>query len=263
MFDHGCERVRAEFLRPIAHRGLHDAAKGRIENTAPAFEAAIAEGFGIECDLRPAKDGTPFVFHDATLSRLIDAEGAIASYGPEELSALRYRGQSTRLLTYAAFLELVSGKVPLLVEIKSDWDAPDQRFLSAIAQLTLAYQGPIALMSFDPAVMVAMRSLAPQIPRGIVSGMYEGRDWLPRAIDRERAFRLSHCLEAGDAAPSFIAYHVNDLPTPVMRFAREVVRLPLFAWTVRTPEQLRLARQWADAPIFENCDPRLPDGSST
>jgi len=118
-------------------------------------------------------------------------------------------------------------------------------------------------MSFDPAVMVAMRSLAPQIPRGIVSGMYEGRDWLPPAIDRERAFRLSHCLEAGDAAPSFIAYHVNDLPTPVMRFAREVVRLPLFAWTVRTPEQLRLARQWADAPIFENCDPRLPDGSST
>lgn len=263
MFDHGCERLRAEFLRPIAHRGLHDAAKGRIENTAPAFEAAIAEGFGIECDLRPARDGTPFVFHDATLSRLIDAEGPIASFSPEELSALRYRGQPTPLLTYAAFLELVAGRVPLLVEIKSDWDTPDKRFLSAIAELTLAYQGPIALMSFDPAMLVAMRSLAPQIPRGIVSGMYEGRDWLPVAMDRERAYRLSHCLEAGEAAPSFIAYHVNDLPTPVTRFAREVVRLPLFAWTVRTPDELRHARLWADAPIFEDCDPRRLDGSST
>ena len=28
--------------RPIAHRGLHDAAKGIIENTASAFSAAIA-----------------------------------------------------------------------------------------------------------------------------------------------------------------------------------------------------------------------------
>jgi len=106
-------------------------------------------------------------------------------------------------------------------------------------------------------VMTAMRSLAPGIPRGIVAGMYEGLDWWPDAIDRDRAYRLSHCLEAGPAAPSFIAYHVDDLPTPVTRFAREVVRVPLFAWTVRTPEQLRRARQWADAPIFENCDPSL------
>jgi len=255
MFDHGCEALRAEFLRPIAHRGLHDAAAGRVENTAPAFESAIAAGFGIECDLRPARDGTPYVFHDAKLDRLVEAEGDIASFSPAELSALRYRGQPTPLLTYAAFLELVAGKVPLLVEIKSDWDAPDQRFLSAIAELTLAYQGLVALMSFDPGVMTAMRSLAPGIPRGIVAGMYEGLDWWPDAIDRDRAYRLSHCLEAGPVAPSFIAYHVDDLPTPVTRFAREVVRLPLFAWTVRTPEQLRRARQWADAPIFENCDP--------
>jgi glycerophosphoryl diester phosphodiesterase len=45
---------RNTFLRPTAHRGLHDAAKGIIENTAAAFEAAIAKGYGIECDVRPA-----------------------------------------------------------------------------------------------------------------------------------------------------------------------------------------------------------------
>ena len=47
-------RDRSAFLKPIAHRGLHDAAKGIIENTVPAFEAAIARGYGIECDVRPA-----------------------------------------------------------------------------------------------------------------------------------------------------------------------------------------------------------------
>ena len=57
----------AAFLKPIAHRGLHDPA--RIENSAAAFEAAIAHGYGIECDLRPAACGTPMVFHDETLMR--------------------------------------------------------------------------------------------------------------------------------------------------------------------------------------------------
>lgn len=42
------------FLRPIAHRGLHDAANGVIENTAPAFKAAIEHGYAIECDVMAA-----------------------------------------------------------------------------------------------------------------------------------------------------------------------------------------------------------------
>jgi len=257
MSQHGCTPLPHAFLRPIAHRGLHDAATGRIENTVPAFEAAIAAGFGIECDLRPASDGTPFVFHDATLERLVDAAGPIASLSPVELSALRYRGQSARVLSYRELLELAGGKVPLLVEIKSEWDEPDRRFLSAIAQLSRACPGPLALMSFDPAVITVMRELAPELPRGIVAGLYKGADWWPDKIDSERAYRLSHCLEAGPAEPSFIAYHVDDLPTPVTRFAREVTRLPLFAWTVRTQDQLRRARAWADAPIFEGCDPYM------
>lgn len=73
---------RSLFLRPIAHRGLHDAAAGVIENTAPAFSAAIGKGYGIECDLRPASDGTPFVFHDFTLDRLIEASGPLEARTP-------------------------------------------------------------------------------------------------------------------------------------------------------------------------------------
>ena len=78
----------AVFLRPMAHRGLHVAGKGVIENTLPAFQAAIAKGYGIECDLQSAADGTPFVFHDATLDRLMDATGALAARSPANLAAL-------------------------------------------------------------------------------------------------------------------------------------------------------------------------------
>lgn len=248
---------RKLFVRPIAHRGLHDVAAGRLENTAPAFAAALDAGYGIECDLRPSCDGTPFVFHDAELDRLMNATGPIAACSPAALSQMRYRNQKDHILTYSQLLDMVGGKVPLLVEIKNDWDIPDPRFLKAIAAQSLAYDGPVALMSFDPAVIVAMKSLAPTLPRGIISGVYEGHHWWPDQIDKDRAFRLTHCLEAGPADPSFIAYDVDALPTPVTQFAREVMHLPLFTWTVRTRDQLRTAAKWADAPIFENCRPDL------
>ena len=102
---------RTTFFRPIAHRGLHDAPKGIIENTAPAFEAAIAHGYGIECDLQPLADGTPMAFHDYTLDRLIDAKGPINALGRADIKKLRYRGQDTRILSFADFLELVGGRV--------------------------------------------------------------------------------------------------------------------------------------------------------
>jgi glycerophosphoryl diester phosphodiesterase len=245
---------RATFLRPIAHRGLHAAAQGVVENSGPAFEAAIGRGYGIECDLRPAADGTPMVFHDVELGRLLDAPGTITERAPAELVRLVYRGTAARILRLADLLDLVAGRVPLLIEVKSEWQPPEPAFLGAIARLVLAYRGPAALMSFDPAVIRALRDLAPGIPRGIVSGLYTST-WWPRELDSERAWRLSHLIDSGPAAPHFFAYHVTDLPTPVTRFLREGLGLPLFAWTVRTAAHVDVARQWADAPIFEDVDP--------
>jgi glycerophosphoryl diester phosphodiesterase len=46
--------------RPIAHRGLHDAASGIFENTLSAAHAAIAGGFGIECDVQISATARPW-----------------------------------------------------------------------------------------------------------------------------------------------------------------------------------------------------------
>ena len=63
--------------RPIAHRGYHDRSKGVIENTAPAFAAAIAGDYAIECDLQLSRDGEAMVFHDDTLDRVTEASGPV------------------------------------------------------------------------------------------------------------------------------------------------------------------------------------------
>lgn len=254
---------RAAFLRPIAHRGLHDAARGVIENTAPAFEAALARGFGIECDLRPASGGWPIVFHDAMLDRLVEGRGDVAALTPTNLARLRYRDSpATPLSSFADLLDLVGGRVPLLVEIKSEWTPPDADFLGLVTSLAAGYRGPLALMSFDPAVMAACADLAPKIPRGIVSGLYRRADAVPEArlrhddwwdeqLSPDRQERLSHLLESAAAQPDFFAYHVTALPTAVTRYVREVQGLPLFTWTVRSTADWERSRDWADAPIFE------------
>jgi glycerophosphoryl diester phosphodiesterase len=242
---------RSVFVKPIAHRGLHDSKRGIIENTASAFTAGLAKGYGLECDLQPAADGTPMVFHDETVDRLMDGRGRLDRLSVKDLQAFRYKGLDERMITFAAFLELCAGRGPLLVEVKSAWTPPHAGFLDKIATLAKRYKGPIALMSFDPRVMAVLAELAPKVPRGIVAGKYEGKGWWLDTIGMERGGRLTDLLESGPVAPSFYAYHVKSLPTPVTRFVREVEKIPLFTWTVRTAADRKVAAKWADAPIFE------------
>ena len=50
----------------IAHRGESDDAP---ENTLPAYQRAVARGFGFECDVYLSADGRVFTCHDGNLAR--------------------------------------------------------------------------------------------------------------------------------------------------------------------------------------------------
>lgn len=245
------------FLRPIAHRGLHDAARGIVENTLPAFDAAIAKGYGIECDLVPAADGLPVVFHDDMLDRLTDRTGPIANLGTEDLTRVRFKGSDTiGIPTFADWIAHCGSRAPLVVEIKSNWRPAPPPFLREIARLALNHDGPIALMSFDPSLMAAIARLAPTIPRGIVSGSYrnpDGTPWWPE-LSAWRTFCLRNLIEDRGAPPDFYAYEIAALPTFATRFARLRNR-PVLTWTVRNEADRSRAATHADAPIFEDYEP--------
>jgi glycerophosphoryl diester phosphodiesterase len=244
------------FIRPIAHRGLHDPSQGRLENTAPAFMAAIDKGYGIECDLQSAADGTPMVFHDDKLDRLVAASGPIAAYTPAKLARFSYRGFDQKILTFTQFLELVGGRVPLLVEVKGKASAHDPAFLHEIAELASAYRGPIALMSFNRALVATLADLAPKIPRGAVVGgqqvlasLWSSRGRLRDSAAGARVFRPN----TGGLA--FYAVDVKLVAVARRWMTRHGIDLPLFSWTIRTPRQRAIAGRWADAPIFEGYEP--------
>src|SRR5512132_1216459 len=85
--------------RPIAHRGLHDAASGAIENQPSAFRAAIAAGYGIECDLQISADGEAMVHHDDALGRLTDGAARLADMTAADIKAVRFKASTDRILT--------------------------------------------------------------------------------------------------------------------------------------------------------------------
>ena len=157
--------------RPIAHRGLHDLSAGAVENTAAAFSAAIASGYGIETDLQISADSEAMVHHDDALGRLTEGSGLLAEMSAAQIKAVRFKGSTGRILTLEELCDLVAGRVALLLELKSRFDG-DTRLARRAIDVLASYKGPVALMSFDPALIEFVRHDASDLPRGIVAERY-------------------------------------------------------------------------------------------
>jgi glycerophosphoryl diester phosphodiesterase len=238
--------------RPIAHRGLHDASKGVIENSASAVAAAIAKGLAFEVDLQCAKDDQPVVFHDATLDRLSGETGPVASRSLSELTSIPLRGSNDRILSLRDLLALVAGRVPLLIEIKSKWN-DDDRYEANIAKELALYRGPVAIMSFDPNCVARFRTLLPSLPRGLIAEAFADEQHWSKLTSGQR-FIMRHLLTSAIARPNFIAYDIRALPALAPMLARSLFGLPLLTWTVRSEADKSRAANYADAMIFEGIE---------
>jgi glycerophosphoryl diester phosphodiesterase len=239
--------------RPVAHRGLHDRARGIIENMPAAAEAAIARNFAIECDIQLTADGEAMVHHDDELGRLTEGSGALLAKTAAELKATAFKETPERMMTLGDLCDLIAGRVPLLIEVKSHFDG-DRRLVSRMAEVLAAYSGPAVGMSFDPDHVVGLRELIPSRPRGIVAERhYTESDWPEASIAQRRD--MKHLHHFFRTRPDFVAYWVNELPSPAPWIARNIFGCPLLTWTVRTPEQRQRAARYADQMIFEGFRP--------
>ena len=238
--------------RPIAHRGLHDAA-GVIENTASAFRAAIESGFAIETDLQITSDGEAVVHHDFALGRLTLGSRQLAAMTAAGLKEVPFKDTADRIMTLGELCDLVAGRTPLLIELKSRFDG-DLRLTQRAADVLQAYSGRVAIQSFDPDVIAALRGIAPALPRGIVAERhYVDPEWQELGAGKKRS--LAFLLHGLRTRPHFVAYHVTDLPSPGPWIARNIFGRPLLAWTVRSDADRVRVQRFADQMIFEGFRP--------
>jgi glycerophosphoryl diester phosphodiesterase len=238
--------------RPVAHRGLHDISRGIVENMPGAVNAAISGNFAIEVDIQLTADGEAMVHHDDDLGRLGDGSGALLQKTAAELKAVKFKNTSERMMSLADLCSLVAGRVPLVIEVKSHFDG-DRKLVTRMAEVLSSYSGPAVGMSFDPEQVIALRELAPNLPRGIVAQRNYDEDW--DDVTPEQRNSMLYLRHGFRTQPHFVAFWVNQLPAPAPWIARNVFGCPLLTWTVRTPEQRERAVRYADQMIFEGFVP--------
>jgi glycerophosphoryl diester phosphodiesterase len=239
--------------RPVAHRGLHDRARGIVENMPGAAQAAVAGNFAIECDIQLTADGEAMVHHDDELGRLTEGSGALLGKTAAELMAVKFKDTSEQMMSLGDLCALVKGRVPLVIEVKSHFDG-DRKLVARMAEVLSSYDGPAVGMSFDPDQVEALRDLVPSRPRGIVAERdYTEADWPEASAAQRRG--MKHLRHFFRTRPDFVAYWVNELPATAPWIARNIFGCPLLTWTVRTPEQRQWAARYADQMIFEGFRP--------
>lgn len=227
--------------RPIAHRGYHDLNRAVWENTLSAFSRAVEAGFAIECDLQYAADAIPVVFHDDDLKRLCGIEGDVRKRTAAELGLLPVGGTADRVPTLKQLLQLVKGRVPLVLELKGR-KGDDDGFAMAVLDAIEDYDGPVALMSFDQWLLKDLKEIGTTRPVGLTA---EGA--------RPENFAVHE--EAMQFGLDFISYYYGHLPNAFISRQRDLGK-QVITWTVRDDEARTITALNADQMTFEGFDPR-------
>lgn len=237
-----------------AHRGLHGDLIGEgyaAENSLTAFERACRLGFGIELDVQLTRDGELVVFHDNTVDRVTGATGKVKDMTFAELRTLKLSGTDDIIPTFREVLDLVAGRVPLVVEMKET--GLDHSISEETAKILKDYKGDFVVESFSPLAFGAIRREMPDALCGFLADKHtayeRSRTLLHRLIQR--------CLLNFKCRPAFIALNRKTpklFPIPLIK---ALFKTPMIAWTVKSEaEEMEAYENDFDGIIFEQYIPK-------
>ncbi|MCI8514274.1 MAG: glycerophosphodiester phosphodiesterase [Lachnospiraceae bacterium] len=241
--------------RFYAHRGFHDNTAGAPENSMAAFRRAVRAGYGIELDVQLTRDKVPVVFHDFTLKRMCGKPGRVSDYTFQELRAFRLGRSREKIPTLSEVLELVDGRVPLIVEYKLErMDAEVCRLGDA---LLAGYKGSYCIESFHPLALLWYRRHRNGVMRGQLSMNYwEKRDYRGKPLYLILQFLLLNFL----TGPDFIAFDCRGEKNLSFRLCTGVFGALPVAWTIRSEEERDRAEKRFQWLIFEGFVPEESNG---
>jgi len=230
---------------PIAHRGLHN--EEIPENSLAAFKNAIKNKFPIELDVTCLADGTPVVFHDERLARMTGRDGFITNTTLEEISKITLTGSKEKIPTLAQALDVINGKVPVLIEIKNYGKVG--LIEKAVWKTLLSYNGEYAIMSFNPYSLEWFKNNAPKVRRGQLASFF--KDNKITGLKRYSLKRM--LLNKKVSQPNFIIYNADDMPNKYVK--KYYGQIPVLACCIKNKaEETRLAG-FCDNFVFDNYIP--------
>lgn len=231
-----------------AHRGLHD--EKSPENSLGAFRNAIAHGFGVEFDVLKTTDDVLVVFHDDTLGRMCGVQGRVTESSYRELRQLRLKDSTECIPTLEEVLSLIDGKIPLIIEIKSEGDW--KKTTKLLAKRLESYEGEFVIESFHPFVLNLYRKLQPETIRGQLSnGLFSKKD----THNPLTQFLASKMLLNVLSRPDFIAFKWQNRSCYCFHFWTKVMHKYPVAWTIRNKKEIKKLEKDFKSFIFEGFIP--------
>ncbi len=235
-----------------AHRGLHNPLFSIVENSATAIRMAVEAGVGIEIDVQMSSDRVPMVFHDETLFRLTGEDGRLSFMKAVDIRNVPYSVGTDHIISLEDCLNLVQGKVPLLIEVKSHWTGLPEMEQGLIDVLN-SYNGSHGIMSFDPSIIERLKKLGSSSPLGLVTAQCPSKDW-PGISEEQRQSGTLQFEKARELEIGFIAHEIGDIHNPYLSKLIQDLKIPLMSWTVKSSAMLQSAKEMNAIPIFETGD---------
>ena len=230
--------------RYIAHRGLFDKNNKIPENSIIAFQKAIQNNYSIELDVHLLKDGKIVVFHDDNLKRMTGLDKKVIDCDYEEIQKLKLDNTENKIPLFDDVLRLVDGKVPILIEIKSDRKAGETE--KELMKILKDYKGKYAVQSFSPFSVLWFKKNYPEIIRGQLSCKFSKDRML-----KIKKYFLKNLFFNFLTEPDFVSYSIDSFPNKSVEKFKNSGKLVL-GWTVRSKDDLEKSKKFCDNIIGEN-----------
>ena len=235
----------------IAHRGLFDNAKDAPENTLLAFKRAVESGYGIELDVQLSKDKKVVVTHDYDLKRICGVDKNVKELSFEELSKYKIFNSSESIPLLFDTLQMINGKVPLIVEIKAEREYEEVCKLTA--SVLSSYKGAYCIEAFSPDVIGWYKRNQPDVIRGQLADDFLHKKYFKSTVQN---WLLTNMVYNAKNKPDFVAYNHKFSDRKCIRFWKYMLGCSLVAWTIESQEELDQAAKTFDILIFDSFIPK-------
>ena len=232
-----------------AHRGLHGS--GAPENSLEAFRLAVEKGYGMELDVHLLKDGNLAVLHDHSLKRTAGADVQIEDLTAADLANYHLDGTQESIPLLSQVLDLVGGRTPLIVELKSTTENY-AALTKAATDMLDGYRGTYCVESFDPRCIYWLKKHRPEIVRGqLAENFFRSGSKMPLFYKAMMSWQLTHFL----TTPDFVAFKYRDRKNPGTFLSRKLWGAQGVSWTLKNQQELDTAVEEGWLPIFEGFTP--------
>lgn len=230
---------------PIAHRGLFT---DKIpENSLSAFKNAVKNKLPIELDVVGLADGTPVIFRDERLARMTGKDGFISSCTYADIEKLTLKGSKEKIPTFKEALDVIDGKVPVLIEIKNYGKVGVVE--KAVWKELQGYKGEYAIESFNPYSLEWFKNNAPRVKRGQVASFFKDKE-----ITGVKRFAMKRMLlNKKVSEPNFIVYAAEDMPNKYTK--KYYGKIPVLVYTIKNEEEEKRLSTFCDNIIFDSYTP--------